>query len=58
MKPRHEPNYNIDDYPGEFFAGYIEEFDLYINKDAESETPVTLVGGVKGDPAITMTVSI
>ena len=48
MKPRHEPNYDIDAFPDEFFAGYIEEFDLYISKDAESETPVTLVGDVKG----------
>ena len=44
MKPRYTPNYNRANYPHEFFAGYIEEFDLYLSKENDSENPVTLVG--------------
>tara|TARA_R110000822_G_scaffold71205_1_gene171803 strand:+ start:812 stop:1108 length:297 start_codon:yes stop_codon:yes gene_type:complete len=44
MKPRHEPNYNVDDYLDDRLVAYIEEFDLYINPNAEDRHPVTLVG--------------
>lgn len=44
MKPRHEPNYNVDDYLEDRLVAYIEEFDLYINPNAEDRHTVTIVG--------------